>query len=85
VLALEVMMPTAAISNLIREDKIHQIYRQMQIGQTEHGMTTLNQSLVDLYMRRVVSLEDALSRCSDVQDFRRMVTSAQAAGGTAKR
>jgi twitching motility protein PilT len=85
VMALEVMVPTAAIRNLIREDKIHQVYSQMQIGQTEHGMTTLNQSLVDLYMRRIVSLEDALSRCSDVQDFRRMVTSAQAAGGTAKR
>jgi twitching motility protein PilT len=80
-MALEIMVPTAAIRNLIREDKVHQIYSQMQLGQSEHGMTTLNQSLVDLYMRRVVSLEDALSRCSDVADFRRMVAAAQAAGG----
>lgn len=82
VMALEVMVPTAAIRNLIREDKIYQIYSQMQLGQTEHGMTTLNQSLIELYMRRAISLEDALTRCSDVPEFRKMVASAQAAAGT---
>ena len=44
-LALEVMVPNAAIRNLIREDKIHQIYSQMQIGQDKFGMQTMNQSL----------------------------------------
>ncbi len=43
VLALEVMIPNAAIRNLIREDKIHQIYSQMQVGQAKFGMQTMNQ------------------------------------------
>ena len=41
-MALEIMVPNAAIRNLIREDKVHQIYSQMQIGQSKHGMQTLN-------------------------------------------
>jgi len=47
-LAAEVMIPNAAIRNLIREDKTHQIYSQMQTGQNTHGMQTLNQSLCHL-------------------------------------
>ena len=50
-LALEVMIPNAAIRNLIREDKIHQIYSQMQIGQGKFGMQTMNQSLASLIQR----------------------------------
>src|SRR5205085_3979956 len=53
VLAAEVLVPNAAIRNLIREDKLHQIYSQMQIGQTKYGMQTFNQALVDLFMRRM--------------------------------
>ena len=49
-LAAEVMVPNAAIRNLIREDKLHQIYSQMQIGQAKFGMQTMNQSLCDLYL-----------------------------------
>ena len=49
--ALEVMIPNAAIRNLIREDKIHQIYSQMQIGQGKSGMQTLNQCLAGLYLQ----------------------------------
>ena len=45
VLAAEIMIPNAAIRNLIREDKVHQIYSQMQVGQTKFGMQTMNQSL----------------------------------------
>ncbi len=48
-LALEVMVPNPAIRNLIREDKIHQIYSQMQVGQDKFGMQTMNQSLASLY------------------------------------
>ena len=47
VLAAEVMVPNAAIRNLIREDKVHQIYSQMQIGQAKFGMQTMNQALCD--------------------------------------
>ena len=51
-LAAEVMVPNAAIRNLIREDKLHQIYSQMQIGQAKFGMQTMNQSLCDLCIRK---------------------------------
>src|SRR5215468_10693547 len=60
VMACEVMVPNAAIRNLIREDKIHQIYSQMQVGQAKFGMQTLNQSLCDLFLRRLITLEDCL-------------------------
>src|SRR5690606_11317666 len=50
VLAMEVMIPTAGIRNLMREDKVHQIYSQMQVGQGEHGMQTFNQSLAELVL-----------------------------------
>src|SRR3954462_11522862 len=58
-LALEVLVPNPAVRNLIREDKVHQIYSQMQIGQGKHGMQTLNQSLYSLYARQLITLEEA--------------------------
>ena len=77
VLATEVMIPNAAIRNLIREDKLHQIYSQMQIGQTKYGMQTFNQSLTDLFLRRQITLEEAMSRSSDVDELKTMIASAQ--------
>lgn len=62
VLAIEVLVPNPAIRNLIREDKIHQIYSMMQTGQAKFGMQTMNQSLLDLYSRRLISYEDAVGR-----------------------
>jgi twitching motility protein PilT len=73
VLALEVLVPNAAIRNLIREDKVHQIYSQMQVGQAKHGMQTLNQSLYSLYSRRLISLEEALGRSNEVDELRSMI------------
>src|SRR5262249_2304617 len=55
VLAVEVMIPNVAIRNLIREEKIHQIYSQLQVGQIKFGMQTMSQSLVDLYQRRLIT------------------------------
>ncbi len=55
VMALEVLIPNQAIRNLIREDKIHQIYSQMQVGQDKYGMVTLNQSLYSLFQRKFIS------------------------------
>ncbi len=77
VLASEVMVPNSAIRNLIREDKLHQIYSQMQIGQTKYGMQTFNQSLCDLFIRRQITLEEALSRSSDQDELKTLITSAQ--------
>ncbi len=79
-LALEVMVPNAAIRNLIREDKVHQIYSQMQIGQGKHGMHTFNQSLAGLFLRRVITMEEALARSSDHDELRSLIANPQQAG-----
>ena len=80
VLALEVLVPNAAIRNLIREDKVHQIYTQMQVGQQKHGMQTMNQSLYSLYARRLISLEEALGRSSEPDELRTMIEGRVAGG-----
>ncbi|MEZ4463334.1 MAG: PilT/PilU family type 4a pilus ATPase [bacterium] len=74
VLVAEVMIPTPAIRNLVREDKIHQIYSQMQVGQTKYGMQTMNQGLYALYQRGVVTLDDAMRYSNDQEELRSMVT-----------
>jgi twitching motility protein PilT len=61
-LAIELLVPNPAIRNLIREDKIHQIYSSMQTGQSRFGMQTMNQSLVELYTKGHISYEDAVGR-----------------------
>lgn len=63
-MALEVMIPNPAIRNLIREDKIHQIYSTMQTGQGKYGMQTMNQSLYELVIKKFISKETALQRSS---------------------
>jgi len=73
VLAMEVLIPNPAVRNLIREDKIHQIYSQMQVGQTNHGMQTMNQSLYSLYARRLITLEEAMGRSTDQDELRSMI------------
>lgn len=72
-LALEVMVPNAAIRSLIRDDKIHQIYSQMQMGQDKFGMQTLSQSLFMLYHTKQVSMEMALMRSSDPDELKQMI------------
>ena len=72
-LAVEVMVPNAAIRNLIREDKVHQIYSQMQVGQSRSYMQTMNQSLFVLYRKGDISLEDALARSTDADELRSMI------------
>jgi len=83
VLAAEVMVPNAAIRNLIREDKVHQIYSQMQIGQSKYGMQTFNQCLCDLFIRNQISLEEALGHSSEIDELRTMIANAQAGRQTA--
>ncbi len=83
-LGLEIMIPNPAIRNLIREDKVHQIYSQMQVGQEKYGMQTFNQSLFSLYTRRMVSLEEAMGRSSDPDELKSMIdrgSVSSAAGG----
>jgi len=73
-LAAEVMVPNDAIRNLIREDKIHQIYSTMQTGQSNFQMVTMNQSLANLYFKRQVSLSEARGHSSKPQEFDQLVS-----------
>ncbi|MGE0039872.1 MAG: type IV pilus twitching motility protein PilT [Vicinamibacterales bacterium] len=73
VVALEILVPTPGIRNLIREDKVHQIYSAMQTGQERLGMQTMNQSLATLYFRRQISLDVALGASSNREELQEMI------------
>ncbi|MCL4542633.1 MAG: type IV pilus twitching motility protein PilT [Deltaproteobacteria bacterium] len=75
VLAAELMIPNAAIRNLIRENKIHQIYSQLQLGQERYGMQTLNQALASLVNNGIISKEDAYSGSSDTEELKQAIAS----------
>ncbi|HYB72221.1 MAG TPA: type IV pilus twitching motility protein PilT [Candidatus Sulfotelmatobacter sp.] len=85
VLVLEILIPTPAIRNLVREDKVHQIYSSMQAGQEKHGMQTMNQSLLQHYMRRNISLEQALGASTMPDELQQMIQRAQGAMAGARR
>ncbi|MCS7172182.1 MAG: type IV pilus twitching motility protein PilT [Armatimonadetes bacterium] len=70
--AVEVMIATPAIRNLIREGKTHQIDAAIQTGH-QHGMQTMDQSLRDLYERGLISFEDAISRAIRPDELRKMI------------
>jgi twitching motility protein PilT len=74
VCSLEIMVPTPAIRNLIRDDKIHQIYGSMQAGQEKLGMQTANQSLASLYMKRLITLETAMTASSNKDELQDMIS-----------
>jgi len=73
VLAVELLVPSPAIRNLIREDKIHQIYSMMQTGQTKYGMQTMNQSLYELYTKGLITYEDTLGRSTIPDEIVQMI------------
>jgi twitching motility protein PilT len=73
VMAMEILVPNAAIRNLIREDKIHQIYSSMQSGQEKFGMQTFNQALMSAYQKRLITLETALVRSSNPEELQDMI------------
>jgi len=81
VMAMEILIPNPAIRNLIREDKIHQIYSSMQTGQDKFGMQTFNQSLYQAYMQKTVTLETALARSSNQDELQDMINRGGTAGG----
>jgi twitching motility protein PilT len=72
-MALEILIPNSAIRNLIREDKIHQIYSMMQTGQDKFGMQTFNQALASLYHKRVITLEIAMQRSSNPDELKELI------------
>jgi twitching motility protein PilT len=73
VMVLEVLIPNPAIRNLIREDKIHQIYSAMQTGTGTSGMQTFNQGLANAYYAKLITLEMALSRSSNPEELQDMI------------
>jgi twitching motility protein PilT len=73
VLCCEVLIPNAAVRNLIREDKVHQIYSMMQTGQLKHGMQTFNQGLATLYQRKLITLQIAMSYSSNQDELQDMI------------
>jgi twitching motility protein PilT len=74
VMAMEIMVPNPAIRNLIRDDKVHQIYSTMQTGQEKLGMQTMNQSLATLYQKRLITLEAALGASSLKDELEQMIS-----------
>jgi twitching motility protein PilT len=70
--ACEVMVATAAIRNLIREGKTHQIYSMLQAG-GRYGMVTMDMSLAQLVRSHRISLDVALERCANEEDLRRLL------------
>jgi twitching motility protein PilT len=73
VVAVEIMVPTPAIRNLIRDDKVHQIYSSMQTGQEKFGMQTMNQCLATLYQKRTITLEAAMEKSSMKDELEQMI------------
>jgi twitching motility protein PilT len=72
-MAMEIMIPNSAIRNLIREDKVHQIYSSMQTGQEKYEMQTFNQSLAHLVLTRQIAQEEALSKSSNVDELQELI------------
>ena len=70
---MEVLVPTPAIRNLVREDKIHQIYSAMQTGTGQTGMQTFNQGLANAYFQKLITLDMALSRSSNPDELQDMI------------
>ncbi len=73
IMALEIMVITPAIANLIREGKTAQIYSSIQTG-GQYQMVTMEASLRDLYQRGLVTLEDALGKTTRPDDLKRLLT-----------
>jgi twitching motility protein PilT len=72
IVAVEFMVSTPGIRNMIREGKTHQIYNAIQTGQ-QHGMQTMDQALAELYRKGKISLETAMSRAFDVRDLKQLL------------
>jgi twitching motility protein PilT len=68
VAALEILLPDDAVRNLIRQAKVEQVYSIMQTN-TARGMQTMEQALADLVMRRVVNIDEAMSRTTRVDQL----------------
>ncbi len=73
--AQEIMITNPAIANLIREDKVHQIYSQMQLNQTSTGMTTQTQELVEYLRKKLISKDTAIQYSNKPDELLRIIES----------
>jgi len=73
VLAYELLIPNKAIRNLIRENKLQQVYALMQTGQSQTGMQTMNQSLAKLYQEGLITLENAVRYSPDPVELSKLL------------
>jgi len=71
-IAVEIMMATPAVRNLIREEKVHQIYSALQTG-ADLGMQTMNMSMAALYRKGKVKYQEIMDRTTDARDLERLV------------
>ena len=69
----EVLITNPAVSNLIREDKVHQIYSQMQLNQNETNMTTQTGELLELLQKKVITKENAIKNSNRPEELRKMI------------
>lgn len=84
-MAMEILVPNVAVRSLIREQKVHQIYSQLQAGRGKTGNQSLNQSLADLVQQKTVTLDDALSASSDPDELVGLIPGAAAGTGQGPR
>ena len=73
-MCMEILVPNSAVRNLIREDKIHQVYSSMQSGQDKFGMQTFNQALATAYFKKEITLEVATARSSNQDELQEMIS-----------
>jgi len=73
VMVMEILIPNPAIRNLIREDKVHQIYSSMQAGQKKFQMQTFNQSLLWHCQQGSITLETAMQRSPNPEELQDMI------------
>jgi len=76
VVALEILVMSPNIRNLIRENKLHQVYGMMQVGQDKSGMVTLNQALVQLILKRKIEVRAAFQHSSDPEELDKLLKAA---------
>jgi twitching motility protein PilT len=79
VMVMEILIPNQGIRNLIREDKVHQIYSMMQTGQLKHGMLTMNQSLLEQVLKRILSKDDAVANSTVPDELLNMIQKSEGA------
>lgn len=79
--AVEVMIATSAIRNLVRENKTHQIPSMIQTS-AAHGMQSMDQNLRDLYMKGFITFEDAIARAINIEELKKMINTPTMTGAS---